>query len=66
MNEKVISGLKSVRRMFYMWATACAIAAVCDIIFLERIAAKPFFTLVLVFVILGGAISSFIEGYEKG
>ena len=65
MNEKVISGLKSVRRRFYMWAGANAFVAVCDKVFLEGKMATLFMVIVLVSVVIGGTISSFIEGYEN-
>lgn len=66
MNEKVISGLKSVRRRFYMWAGGNAVVAVYDKVFLEGKVASLFMIIVLVSVVIGGTISTFIEGYEKG
>ena len=66
MNDKrLINGLKGVRSRFYGWAIMCFAVSLYDMFVLEGKAARIFLLIVLIGVVLGGSISSFIEGYEK-
>jgi hypothetical protein len=66
MNDKrIINGLKSIRRRFYGFATLLAIVSSVDYFFLSGKSTFFFMSVFMGSIIIGGTISSFIEGYES-